>query len=164
MPTTKKIHLKILFSIFLLSAFFSCDPKKQEQTVAHKNPNEITSISVSHIGGTLGEYRIIKATKDSVFAEKGATAKHIHKEWSSAINTDTWKRLVSSVKTSDLDRIKSSPSQQSVYGIDETFQIRTPKKAHFYVNSFADTAHYKQLQQLKEQLDKILPKEYKEYQ
>jgi hypothetical protein len=35
-----------------------------------KNPNEITLISVSHIGGTLGEYRIIKATKDSVFAEK----------------------------------------------------------------------------------------------
>jgi hypothetical protein len=31
-------------------------------------------IRLSHIGGTLGEYRIIKATKDSVFAEKGATA------------------------------------------------------------------------------------------
>jgi hypothetical protein len=57
----------------------------------------------------------------------------------SAINTDTWKQLVSSVKTSDLDHIKSSPSQQSVDGIDETFQIK-PKK--IYVNSFADTAHY----------------------
>jgi len=164
MPTTKNTPLKILFSIFLLSAFFSCDSKKQEQTVSHKNPNEITLISVSHIGGTLGEYRIIKATKDSVFAEKGATANHSHKEWSSAISPDTWKLLVSSINISDLNRIKSSPSQQSVDGIDETFQIRTPKKSHIYVNSFADTVHYKQLQLLKEQLDKILPKEYKEYQ
>lgn len=160
MPTTKNIHLKILFSIFLLSAFFSCDTKKQKPTVSYKNHDEITFISVSHIGGTLGEYRIIKATKDSVFAEKGATGNRTHQEWSSAITPDTWKLLISSINIEDLDHIKSSPSQQSVDGIDETFQIRTPKKAHIYVNSFADTAHYKQLQQLKEQLDKILPKEY----
>ena len=161
MPTTKNIHLKILFSIFLLSVFFSCDSKKQKQTVLHKNPDEITFISVSHIGGTLGEYRIIKVKKDSIFAEIGATANHTHKEWASSINTDTWKQLISYINSKDLDYIKSSPSQQSVDGIDETFQIRTPKKSHIYVNSFADTVHYKQLQQLKEHLDLILPKEYK---
>ncbi|AYZ13595.1 hypothetical protein V2E39_10790 [Chryseobacterium arthrosphaerae] len=164
MPTTTNIHLKILFSIFLLSAFFSCETKKQEKTVSHKSPGEITSISVSHIGGILGDYRIIKATQDSVFAEKGTTASQTHKEWRSAISHDTWKSLIFSINTEDLDDIKSSPSQQSVDGIDETFQIRTPKKSHIYVNSFADTAHYRQLQLFKEQLDKILPKEYKEYQ
>lgn len=160
MPTTKNLHLKILFSIFLLSALFSCDTKPQRPPSASKNSDEIHSISISHIGGTLGEYTIIKVTKDSVFAEKGATINHTHQQWVSAISNDTWKRLISSINVKDLDDIKSSPSQQSVDGIDETFQIRTPKKAHIYVNSFADTEHYKQLQQFKEQLDNILPKEY----
>jgi hypothetical protein len=161
MPTTKKNYLKILFSILLLSAFFSCDSKKTEQSAPHKNPYEITFISVSDIGGNLGNYRIIKATKDSVFAEKGMTANQSHKAWSAAMNSDIWKKLVSTIHVTDLDHIKSSPSQQSVDGTDETFQIRTPKKSHIYVNAYADTLHYKQLQQLKEQLDKILPKEYK---
>ncbi|AZB34021.1 hypothetical protein [Chryseobacterium bernardetii] len=157
MPTTKNVYLKLIFPIFLLSAFFSCDSKKSKQP----SKNEITFIRLSHIGGTLGEYRIIKATKDSVFAERGATASKTHQEWASAINKDTWNLLISSINVKDLDKIKSSPSQQSVDGIDETFQIRTSKKNHFFVNSFADPEHYKQLQQLKEQLDKILPKEYK---
>ncbi|QBA20733.1 hypothetical protein EU348_05840 [Chryseobacterium indologenes] len=160
MPTTKKLHLKILFSILLLSAFFSCDSKKTEPSVSQKNPHEITFISVSDIGGHLGNYRIVKATKDSVFAEKGMTANQTHKSWASAMNAETWKKLVSTINIVDLDHIKSSPSQQSVDGTDETFQIRTPKKSHIYVNAYADTLHYKQLQQLKEQLDKILPKEY----
>lgn len=159
MPTTKNTSLKILFSIFLLSVFFSCETKKQE-TVLPKNSNEITFISMSHIGGILGEYKIVKVNKDSIFAEVGATANHTHKEWTSSINTDTWKQLVSYINSKDLDDIKSSPSQQSVDGIDETFQIRTPKKSHIYVNSFADTVHYKQLQQLKEHLNLLLPKEY----
>ncbi|MBO9691980.1 hypothetical protein [Chryseobacterium sp.] len=161
MPTTKKLYLKILFSILLLSALFSCDSKKtQESSVSHNNPYEITFVSVSEIGGRLGSYRIIKATKDSVFAEKGMTASKTHKEWASAINSETWKKLISSVNITDLDHIKSSPSQQSVDGTDETFQIRTPKKSHIYVNAYTDTLHYKQLEQFKEQLDKILPKEY----
>lgn len=160
MPATKKLHLKIQFSILLLSAFFSCDSKKTEPPVSQKNPYEITFISVSDIGGYLGNYRIVKATKDSVFAEKGMTANQSHKAWSSAMDSDTWKKLVSTIRITDLDHIKSSPSQQSVDGTDETFQIRTPKKSHIYVNAYADTLHYKQLQQLKERLDKILPKEY----
>lgn len=160
MPTTKNIYLKILFSILLLSAFFSCDSKKTEQTGSGKPSHGITFVSVSDVGGNLGSYRIIKATKDSIFAEKGMTANQTHKEWRSAISADTWKQLVASIKISDLDFIKSSLSRQSADGIDETFQIRTPKKSHIYVNAYTDTVHYRQLQQLKEQLDKILPKEY----
>ncbi|SMC49692.1 hypothetical protein [Chryseobacterium sp. YR221] len=160
MPTTKNIHLKILFSIFLLSAFFSCD-KKESAPTAHKDPYEITSISISNIGGNLGYYRIIKVTKDSITVEKGTTSTQNHKKWHSAINASTWKQLTSSIHMVDLDHIKSSPSQQSVDGIDETFQIRTPKKSHIYVNSYVDTVHYKQFQQLKEHIDHILPKEYK---
>lgn len=160
MPTTKNIHLKILFSILLLSAFFSCDQPKPQKPVS-KNPNEINFISLSNVGGQLGNYRIIKVTKDSINVEKGLTANQTHKKWGSAISPATWKKLTSSVNIKDLDYIKSSPSVQPVDGIDETFQIRTPKKSHMYVNSYVDTVHYKQLQQIKEQLDQILPKEYK---
>ncbi|MEF9476851.1 hypothetical protein OWR28_02990 [Chryseobacterium sp. 1B4] len=108
MPTTKKRCLKILFSILLLSALFSCDSKKTESYGSHKNPYEITFVSVSEIGGNLGSYRIIKATGDSVFAEKGMTANQTHKKWSSAINARTWKKLISSVNITDLDHKKLS--------------------------------------------------------
>lgn len=160
MPTTKNIHLKILFPIFLLSAFFSCDRQKSGKPAINGNPHEITFIGLSNIGGTQGYYRIIKVSRDSITAEKGATSNKTHKTWASAISTHTWKQLTSCVRVEDLDHIKSSPSQQSVDRMDEAFQIRTAKKAHIYVNSFVDTVHYKQFQQLKEQLDKILPKEY----
>ena len=56
------------------------------------------------------------------------TANQTHKAWASAINSETWKKLTSSINIVDLDHIKSSHSQQSVDGIDETFQIRTPQK------------------------------------
>lgn len=161
MPAIKNTYLKLLFSIFLLPAFFSCDKKKEPTSVHHKNPDEITFISLSNIGGDQGDYKIIKITKDSIHAEKGITARQIHQEWDSAISRQTWNNLTSPINIKELDVIQSSPSQQPVDGIDETFQIRTPKKSHIYVNSYADTLHYRQLKQFKEQLHLILPTEYR---
>lgn len=161
MPAIKNIGLKILFSAFLLPVFFSCDNKKPEKSLVSKSSNEITSISLSNIGGTLGNYSIIKITKDSIKAEKGSTIRKTHQQWASSIPPESWKQLISSIRVKDLDKIKSSPSAQSVDGTDETFQIRTPKKSHLYVNSYVDTLHYRQFQQFKDQLNKILPKEYK---
>lgn len=160
MPAIKNIYLKLMFSMFLLPAFFSCDKNKERPSIA-KNPNEITFISLSNIGGDQGDYKIIKVTKDSIHAEQGITARQIHKEWDSAISIQTWNNLISPINTKDLDVIQSSPSKQSVDGIDETFQIRTPKKSHIYVNSYADTLHYRQLKLFKEQLNLILPTEYR---
>lgn len=160
MPAIKNIPLKILFSMFLLPAFFSCDQKKEKTLPSHKDPNGITFISLSNVGGDEGDYTIIKVTRDSIHAEKGITARQIHQEWDSAISVQTWNHLISSIHTKDLDEIESSPSHQSVDGIDETFQIRTPKKSHIYVNSYADTVHYRQLKKFKEQLNIILPTEY----
>ncbi len=159
MPATKNIFLKSFFSIFLLSTFFSCI--KETKPTGNKDPYEITSISLSDIGGHLGSYRIIKVTRDSITAEKGTTSNQIHKKWASTISPDAWRQLASSIHITDLDYIKSSPSRQPMDGIDETFQIRTPKKSHIYVNAYVDTVHYQQLQQLKEQLNNILPEEYK---
>ncbi|KMQ65862.1 hypothetical protein ACM46_07660 [Chryseobacterium angstadtii] len=160
MPAIKNTHLKILFSMFLLPAFFSCDGKKEPDPNTRPNSNEITFISLSNIGGEQGDYKIIKVTKDSIHAEQGVADRRTHKEWHSAISPQTWKNLISPIKIKDLDEIQSSPSKQSVDGIDETFQIRTPKKSHIYVNSYADTLRYGQLKQFKEQLNLILPTEY----
>ncbi|MBT2623088.1 MULTISPECIES: hypothetical protein [Chryseobacterium] len=159
MSAIGKSVLKIIFSMLLLLTFFFCN-KKEEKKAAPKNPNEITFISVSNIGGDLGDYRIIKATKDSISLEMGSTAKKTHKYWGSSNNLKNWQYLISTINVKTLNKIKSSPSAQSVDGIDETFQIRTPKNAHVYVNSFHDTVHYKQLQMLKSRIEEILPKEY----
>lgn len=151
--------MKIFFSTVLLLTFFSC-LKKENKTTNTKNPNEITFISLSDIGGSLGNYRIIRITKDSIHSERGVAAGKTHHHWSSAIPPETWHNMISTIDPKTLDKIKSSPSKQPVDGIDETFQIRTPKKSHVYVNSYIDTIHYKQFQKLKIQIEKILPKEY----
>lgn len=157
MSAIKNLGLKIFSPILLLLIFFSCNSKQSEKN-SPKNPNEIISIGYSDVGGSLGEYKIIKITKDSIHLEKGVANNKIHKEWHSAITPQTWKNIISTIDVRTLDKIKSSPSKQSVDGIDETFQIRTPKKSHVYVNSYIDTIHYKQFQELKNQLEIILPK------
>lgn len=154
-----KYHSLKLFSLFiLLLIFFSCNRKKEENYSG--NANEIISISYSDIGGDLGNYKIVKINNDSVFAEQGVSAKKIHKEWKSAITPQIWKRVTASLNVKTLDKIKSSPSKQPVDGFDETFQIRTPKKYHVYVNSYSDTIYYQQLQKLKDQINALLPTEY----
>jgi hypothetical protein len=160
MSAIKYLSLKIFSLTVLLLIFFSCDRKKNEN-ISSTNPSEIISINYSDIGGQLGNYKIVKVTKDSIHLETGITNKKIHKEWKSAITPQIWAKLTSTIDVKTLDKIKSSPSKQSVDGFDETFQIRTPKKYHAYVNSYADTVYYKQLQKLKDQILNILPTEYK---
>jgi GTP-binding protein EngB required for normal cell division len=157
MSAIKKLGLKIFSPILLLLIFFSCN-NKQDEKISPKNPNEITFIGYSDVGGTLGDYKIVKVTEDSIHLEQGVANNKIHKEWHSAITPQIWKNISSTINIKTLDKIKSSPSKQSVDGIDETFQIRTPKKSHVYVNSYIDTIHYKQFQELKNQLEIILPK------
>lgn len=158
MSAIKSPGLKIFSLMVLLLIFISCDQKKSGET--DQKPDEIISISYSDIGGDLGNYKIIKVNKDSVLLEQGITRKKIHKEWKSAITPQLWARLTSTIDVRVLDKIKSSPSKQSVDGFDETFQIRTPKKYHAYVNAYEDTLHYRQLQKLKDQIQAILPTEY----
>ena len=158
MSAVKIGDLKIFVSIFLLLIFFSCSDK-----IADKNSNSksetITFIGFSEIGGELGYYKVIKVTKDSIHLETGKTSEKTHKQWHSAINPETWKNLISSFKIKNLDSIKSSPSIQPIDGIDESFQIKTSKKSHVYVNAHSDI-HYNQFADFKLKLNRILPKEY----
>ncbi len=160
MSAIKNHGLKIFFPILLLLIFFSCDDKKSRNIIS-KNPNAIISINYSDIGGELGNYKIVKITKDSIQLQTGITNSKIHKEWKSSINSQAWNRLTSTIDVKTLDKIKSSPSKQSVDGFDETFQIRTAKNYHVYVNAYADTIYYQQLQKLKDQIQNVLPSEYK---
>ncbi|KPH12619.1 hypothetical protein [Chryseobacterium sp. ERMR1:04] len=157
MSAIKINRLKMLFSTFLLLIFFSC---KKEVEKASEKSNKITFISISMVGGKLGHYKIIKVSKDSIKLTQGISTKNIHKQWNSAINPETWKKLTSTIDPKTLGKIKSSESIQPIDGADESFQIKTSQKSYFYLNSYNDTLYYKQLQAFKDQVDKILPKEY----
>ncbi len=160
MSAIKNLSLKNLFPTFLLLIFFSCEQKKEIPVKACVS-NEIIFIGFSKVGGKGGNYKTVKITKDSIKLEQGSTATHKHQQWASNINNEDWKNLTSSFDTATLDKIKSSESIQAQDGMDETFQIKTSKKSHVYVNSYNDSIHYKQFEKFKSQLDKILPKEYK---
>ncbi|MGO4709420.1 hypothetical protein AB4Y90_09945 [Chryseobacterium sp. 2TAF14] len=158
MSAVKIDDLKIFVSMFLLLIFFSCSEKTAGKNPTPKN-EEITLIGLSEIGGQSGYYKVVKVTKDSIHFETGATSTKKHKEWHSAIKPENWKKLASSFKIKNLDSIKSSPSIQPIDGIDESFQIKTNKKSHVFVNSQSDI-HYSQFARFKQELLKIIPQEY----
>ena len=150
----KTIGLRIIFSMFFLLMFFSCDKSKVENT----GPEKIDFITLSHVGGALGNYTIIKVTQDSVHFEDGNTANKKHKEWSKAIDQKVWENLISSIKLKDLNIIESSSSIQKFDGIDEIFQIKTSKKSYLFVNTYNDV-HYKQFKEFKIKLENLVPKQ-----
>lgn len=158
MSAVKISDLKIFVSMFLLLIFFSCSDKIADKNSDSKS-EAITFIGFSEIGGELGYYKVIKVTKDSIHLETGKTSEKTHRQWHSAINPETWKNLTSSFKIKNLDSIKSSSSIQPIDGIDESFQIKTSKKSHVYVNAHSDI-HYNQFVDFKLKLNILLPKEY----
>lgn len=158
MSAVKISDLKIFVSMFLLLIFFSCSEKPVDKRSDPKT-EEITFIGLSEIGGQLGFYRVIKVTKDSIHFETGATSTKKHKEWHSAIKPEAWKNMISSFKIKNLDSIESSPSIQPIDGVDESFQIKTNKRSHVYVNAHSDI-HYNQFARFKQELLKIIPREY----
>ncbi|AZB27979.1 hypothetical protein [Chryseobacterium balustinum] len=159
MSAVKISDLKIFVSMFLLLIFFSCSEKKNADKKSDSKTEEITFIGLSEIGGQLGYYKVIKVTKDSIHFETGTTSTKKHKEWHSAIKPETWKSITSSFKIRNLDSIESSPSIQPIDGIDESFQIKTNKKSHVYVNAQNDI-HYNKFARFKQELLKIIPQEY----
>lgn len=150
--------LKIFFSMFLLLVIFSCSEKTTNRSSDSRN-EEITFIGLSDAGGQLGYYRVIKVSKDSIHFESGQTANNKHEEWHSVIKPETWKKLVSCFKIKNLNSIESSPSIQAIDGIDESFQIKTSKKSHVYVNAHSDI-YYNQFSCFKQELLKIIPQKY----
>ncbi|WP_407401171.1 hypothetical protein [Chryseobacterium sp.] len=158
MSAIKTSILKGLFLMFLLLTFFSCS--KEEKTTSkadQKGPETITFIGMSTVGGRLGNYNIIKITQDSIHVEKGNSNPKNHKELHQALQPKDWQKLTSSFLIEDLNHIKSSESIQAIDGMDETFQIKTSRKSHVYVNTYNDSIHYPQFEKFKMNLNKIIP-------
>jgi len=158
MSTVKIASLRSFISMFLLLASFSCNQTAENKN-SSTNSEEITYIGLSNVGGQLGNYKNIKITQDSIHLDQGSTVNQKHSEWHSAITPKVWKNLTSSFKVKDLSLIESSPSIQHLDGMDETFQIKTTKNSHVYVNSYSDT-HYRQFEEFKIKLENIIPKKY----
>ncbi|MDQ1097406.1 MULTISPECIES: hypothetical protein [Chryseobacterium] len=158
MSAIQAIRTKHIFPIIVLLMFFSC--RKEPEKSRHISSGQITQIVLSYIGGNRGFYTIIKVSPDSLHVEKGNTINKKHAEKNVAISKATWQRLIKPIDIRTLNRIRSSPSKQSVDRTDETFQVRTPAEVHVYVNAYADTIHYRQLEKFKIELKKILPKDH----
>lgn len=158
MSTVKTHVLRPLFSMFLLLIFFSCSQKTNDDKILSTGVEEITFIGFSNVGGEAGNYSNVRITKDSIHFEEGTTANRKHSEWHKAITPVVWKNLVSSFKIKDLSIVESSPSIQHLDGIDETFQIKTSKKSHVFVNAYSDV-RYRQFEEFKIKLKNILPKQ-----
>ena len=158
MSAIKRNGLKILFSIFSLLTLLSCNKENSDKKVSSGKPEEITFIGLSNVGGQQGYYRIIKITKDSIHLETGTNEGKKNKNWRQPITPKTWKKLMSWFKIKDLSFIESSPSIQNIDGIDESFQIKTTKRSHVFVNAYNDR-HYRQFENFKNQLNTILPQE-----
>ncbi|RNA63317.1 hypothetical protein D1631_15990 [Chryseobacterium nematophagum] len=158
MSVIRNPNPKIFFAAFLLLIFFSCDQKKE--TTTNGDNEKIISVSFSNVGGKAGSYSKIKVNQDSLYLEKGTVSSKEHIVWKYAITAKDWRQLTSHFDIKTFNTIKSSESIQALNGIDETFQIKTSKTSHVYVNAYNDTIHYKQLQKFKDQLSQIIPKEY----
>ncbi|CAA7194965.1 hypothetical protein [Chryseobacterium potabilaquae] len=158
MSVIRNSNPKTFFTAFLLLTFFSCTQKKK--TTTNGAEEKIISVSFSNVGGNAGSYRKVKVNQDSLYLEKGTVSSKEHTVWKSAITAEDWHQLTSHFDIKTFSTIKSSESIQALNGIDETFQIKTSKTSHVYVNAYTDTIHYKQLQKFKDQLSQIIPKEY----
>src|SRR5215813_5313380 len=122
MSAIKFLCLKIFFSTVLLLIFLSCNQEAKKNIPTR---NEITLINYSNVSGNLGDYRIIKITRDSITSEKGNTTRQTHQQWASKTSPKVWKEISSSFDLKSLNRIKSSESIQAKGGTDEVFQIKT---------------------------------------
>ncbi len=159
MSAIKLNILKIFFSILLLLTLLFCTQNESAKKTSSANHEEITFIELSHVGGELGSYSNLKITKDSIHFERGMSANKTHNEWHNKISTKDWKNLTSSFKIKDFNSIESSPSIQPIDGMDETFQIKTTKSSHVFVNAYSDK-HYRQFEEFKIKLQNIIPKKH----
>lgn len=159
MPAVQRSDLKFFLSTVLLLVFFSCSKKSDSEKSGSRKNEEILYIGVSNVGGQLGNYRTIKINQDSLHIEQGLSSSNQHKEKHIALKPETWKKLCGVFNLKTLDRIKSSTSIQPINGIDESFQIKTTKKSHVYVNAYEDP-NYIQFENFKTELAKIIPPEF----
>jgi len=147
----------MFFPVFLL-LIFSC--KDSSKKVKNTGFETIEYVVYSQVGGKDGSYKTVKVTQDSIILNKGETALNLHKTWKAKLSKQQKNSIFNQLKVNQLAFIRSSESKQFKKEIDETFQVKTTKTSHVFVNAFNDEENYKQLKNFKTELEKLIPKEY----
>ena len=149
--------LKIV-SLLPIIAFliFSCNSAAQSDKKSGQN-SDISSISYRHTFGRGGATEIT-ATKDSLISSSvGGRVKDVP-NFKKKMNPDDWKKLVSGINISTLEKTESGKGRGHYDGPDEIFEIKTSEKEYKLVN-VPDSLQRKQLVSLKTLLQTLVSKE-----
>lgn len=143
--------MKILKIGFIVSAFamllISC------KTAAQKT--NILSISYTQTAGRGGR-SFINATKDSIATNKAGGRFEDHPAFKKKIEQKDWNKIVSGIDISVLEKTKNGERRGHYDGPDEIFVITTTDKEYEVVNASEDVQNYRQLEQLKNNLNNLV--------
>lgn len=121
---------------------------------AAQNSN-IESVTLRNTFGR-GGHTMITATKDSLSSSSAGGRVTDFPNFNKKINSKDWQKLVSGINISTLDKTKSGERRGHYDGPDQIFVIKTAEKEYEFYNVPEESEGYKQLEQLKTELDNIL--------
>lgn len=146
--------LKIGFILSAISLFLlSC-------TTTAQTTSAIKSVSYTHTFGRGGSTSIT-ATPDSLESVARGGRTQEFPNVSKKINAKDWQNLVSGINVSILDKTQSGERRGVYDGPDQIFRIVTKEKEYEFYNVPEESAGYKQLENLKNKLENLLPQNKK---
>lgn len=145
--------MKIIKIGFILSAFslflLNCKTVAQNTT--------ITSVSYTHTAGRGGR-TFINATKDSLESNKTGGRFEDYPVFKKKIDKKDWDKIVSDINISVLEKTESGKGRGYYDGPDHIYRITTTEKEYELINVPENSAGYKQIEKLKNNLDNLLKK------
>lgn len=151
----QKIKIILILSVAML-AVFACS-NSANNTKNNMQNGDIISISYFRSAGRGGSERIV-ATPDSLVATAMGGMFADYPDFRKKINTDDWKKLVSSININTLKKTESTETRGQYDGPDEIFEIKTSENEYKLVN-VEDSENYKQLNSLKTILKQLVSQE-----
>ncbi len=145
--------MKIIKIGFLMMAFslllLNCKTAAQNTS--------IQSVSITNTFGRGGS-TTITATKDSILSTAMGGRMREFPTVKRKNTAAEWQKLVTGIDTAILDKTTSGERRGVYDGPDEIFRIKTAAKEYEFYNVPEKSAGYKQLQDLKNRLQNLLPK------
>lgn len=143
--------MKILKTGLILSALsiflLSCKTSAQSST--------IQSVTYSETFGR-GGATSVTATKDSLETSARGGKMSEFPSFKKKMSPKDWQKLISGLDISLLEATKSGERRGLYDGSDEIFRIKTSEKEYEFYNVPAESAGYKQLEQLKKALNNLV--------
>jgi hypothetical protein len=145
--------MKILKIGFIVSAFAMLLTNCK---TAAQNTN-IVSVSYTHTAGRGGR-TFINATKDSLESNKTGGRFEDYPVFKKKIEQKDWDKIVSGINLSLLEKTQSGKRQGMYDGPEHIFRVTTTEKEYEVVNVPTDSEGYKQIENLKNNLEDLLKK------